>query len=228
MSVPELEDEWLDGISLVVQQSMPVVQLPGFSKGKHRVPVTWDRRALEFVARLGKNLVRDDLDATYASFRTAMGLKRRQLEVTDSGEGFGSIQTPFFLYSNSVSQCEHDPSQALWRRELSKIVSAEVTRSEGCNQLFQNVFDTVEVVPSSPISLEKLIDHVEDLADEQVAADYDRELTYCRLCIAKLPFRIDVMRDLIRIVQPEPASPQKLLHYVQDFRRSTVAIQHLW
>jgi hypothetical protein len=223
----EGEDECLDGISLVVRQTVPVRRLPGFAKAKHRVPDVQDRRAQEFVARLGWNLVRRDLDAAFAGLRSVMGLKRRQLEVTESDEGFGTIQTPHFLYSNSVSQSEVDASLAIWQRELSRIVSAEVIRSENCNRLFAEVFDTIEFVPARPISLEKLVDHIEELGDDRVHADYDRGLTYCQLSIDQLAVTIHVQRESFCVAHPAPTGPGELLRCLQDLQHRLVDFRDL-
>lgn len=215
-------DDWLDGISLVVRRSMLVRQLPGFSKQKHRVPDTHDRRAQEFVASVGTPLIHDDLDATFTGLRTVMGFKRRELQVTESDEGFGAIQTPYFLYANSVSQSDNDPAQAVWQRELSQFTSADAVGDELCNRLFETVFDTIEFLPASPISLEKLVDHVEDLEDSRVQANYDRGLSFCRLAIDGFPFTILVQRDVFRLVHFEPAPPRQLLQCIQDFRQRIV------
>ena len=223
----ENQDGSLEGISLAVRQTTPVRRLPGFSRLKHRIPEEQDRRAQEFVARLGSKLICDDLDAAFSGFRTIIGYRRRQLAVTESEEGFGTIQTPHFLYSNSVFQCDKDASQAIWLRELSHIVSPDVLQTEHCNQLFADVFDTIEFTPSTPISLGKLVDHIEDLENDQVVADYDRALTYCQLSIESLALSIQVRRDSFRVVHPQPVAPRELLHCIQDLRGSLVDYRNL-
>ena len=87
----------LDDVSLVIRKRTPIGLLPGYSKSKHRIPETSDRRSQEFVARLGERLIREDLDQAFLQIRDGFGLKRRDLKVTESEEGFGTIETPFFM-----------------------------------------------------------------------------------------------------------------------------------
>lgn len=228
LSVPANEDAIsLAGVSLVIRQQTPIQLLPGFSKTKHRLPDSNDRRAQEFVARLGERLIRDDLDAAYTQIREALGLKRRQLKVTESDEGFGTIETPFFLYSNGVFQSDGDAVTAVWQRDLSRIVKPAILLEDACNRLFASIFDTIEFVPSSSINLEKLVDHLEDLGDEQVRADYDRQLTYCNILMQDSPLYIQVNRHAFRVVHPAAVAPRELIACIQDIRRNLVDFTNL-
>lgn len=211
-----------DAVSLVVRQRTPVHRLPGFVKGTHRVPQDTDRRAQEFVARLGASLIRSDLDAAFDGFRQVLELKRRELQVTESEEGFGAIQTPHFLYSNAVFQSDQDANQAIWQREISQITAPEVLKSARGSQLFDGVFDTVEFVPPNRIGLADLIDYLEDREDPRITTEYDRGLSYCRIGFAATTLSIVVTASSFQVVYEQPCSPKELLNCLEYLREELV------
>lgn len=217
----------LDGVSLVSRQPTAIRRLPGYSNAKHNVPEVFDRRSQEFVARLGSGLIRDDLDRVFLQLRDGLGLKRRELLVTESADGFGTIETPFFLYTNSVFQSEDDLAMAVWQRDISRVVRPEVLLEDGCNRLFPNVFDTIEFIPSAAIDLEKLVDHIEALTDDRVSVDYDRQLTHCKVLISNSPLHIYVTPDAFRVIHPAPTMPRELVTCIEEIRQELVDFSDL-
>ena len=214
--------EDLTGVSLLSRRELSVRQLPGFRKSKHQVPMATDHRSQEFVARLGGELVKADLDNVFDGLRAHLKLKRREVEVSESSEGFGTIRTPFFLYSNGVCQSEENPAQAVWYRQLIDLASANVLCSEECSQLFPDVFDTCEITTGFAIDMAALIDHVEDLTEPVVDVDYDRNLRNCRISFPGTSLIIDVERDRFCLRHAEPLSPGQLLTSFQEIRGSVL------
>ena len=212
----------LSGVSFVVRQQTPIRALPGFTKTKHRIPDAYDRQSQGFVERLGSQLVRDDLDQTFTRLRDAFGFKRRDLQATESDEGFGTITTPHFLYSSCVFQSPEEIDEAVWQRDLSQITAPETLIEDACNRVFARTFNTVEFSPPAPIDLEKLIDHIEELPDDRVKADYDRNITFCNIIVKGSSAMICVTRDAFQIVHTEPSEPRLLVTSIRDVQRDLI------
>ncbi len=212
----------LHGVSFVVRQQSPIRALPGFTKSKHRVPDAYDRQSQGFVERLGSQLIRDDLDLTFTRLRDAFGFKRRDLKATDSDEGFGTITTPYFLYSSCVFQSPEDIDEAVWQRDLSQIVAPQFLIEDACNRVFARTFDIVEFSPPAAIDLEKLIDHIEELPDDRVKADYDRNISFCNIVVKGSSAIIRVTRDAFQIVHAEPSELRLLVTSIRDVQRDLI------
>ena len=227
LAVPSDDDHaLLRGMTFVIRETTPVRRLSGF-QSKHRLPDSYDQRSQAFVSTVGTPLIQSDLDHVFAGLRKVYGLKRRQLEVTESQEGFGTIRTPHFLYSNCVFQSESEWTTAIWQRELSQIEDLSILLDGRCDELFAEVFDTIEFQPSAPIQLEKLVDHIEELEDPRVQVDFDRQLTYCNLRLEGSPLVIQAQRDAFRITHPTPSSPRELFDGILQIQQNLVDFRKL-
>ena len=206
-------------VSLVVETRSPIEHLPGFHKKTHRLPDQVTAQTQDFVARLGGRLVVDELDATYAALKAAFRFKRTEMKSHDPQDGFGSILTPHFRYTCTVSQHPTNAGEAIWRRDISEIVSPDQLLSSQFGTVFDGVFDTVEFLPEKPVDLELFIDRIEEVDDARVTVDYDRQITFCTIAIDGSDCRIHVTEGELQIVHPRPTSTRSLvqsLFEVQD------------
>ena len=198
-------------VSLANRQSDQVKRLPGFKKKTHRIPDDVNSHTQSFVAKLGADQVREDLDRVFGELRSAFRFKRTEIQSTDWGDGAGVITTPYFRYSSSITQDPDAADESIWQRDVSEITDTNHLLSENFAEVFGSLFDTVEFNPPEPIDLEEIIDRVESIDDERIWIDYDRQITYCEVTLEGHDEKIHITRDSFRIVHPKAESPRELI-----------------
>lgn len=99
------------------RHSVAIRELPGFERGRHRLPSGAGRGAEQFVHERGAEALAEDLRVIYEQAKAVLGLRRRQL-VRALAEGGGNIDTPQFRYAIELSLDPDDPRRALWQRRV--------------------------------------------------------------------------------------------------------------
>jgi len=212
----------LKGVSLVIRKSELVQRLSNFQKSKHRVPDEINDRSQRFVGALSSDQIRNDLDAVFQMLRVAFRFKRTQMQTHETDDGAGSITTPYFRYTSCVYQNPANAAELVWQRDISDVNVPEEILSEQFAEVFGQVFDTVEFIPNSPIDLEKLVDTLEDIDDDRVRLEYDRQLTYCEVYLDGNPAKLQVTSEAFRIVHPDPTQPSDLVSSFFEFQDALV------
>jgi len=209
-------------VSLVRRKGADVRRLSGFRKGMHSIPSSITKASHAFVAGLAESDLREDLQRIHDELRSALKFKRADMQVAGPSDGAGSIITPYFTYSVNVGLNPAEPSEVLWRRQVSDIKEADQIFSAGFAAVFGELFDTVEFLPPGRIAIKELIDRIEHLDDDRLQVDYDHETTWCALKISGIAGTIRVTRDTFELVMNSPGPPQRLLKTYFDIQRALV------
>ena len=197
-------------VALWSRRSMSVKNLSGFKKG-HSLPDRASHSSQTFVTTLAKDQLTEDLKGVFQALKSAFKLKRADMEVSDQGDGTGTVITPHFNYSVSVQLDPEDPSCVIWSRTIDAIKDPKPLFSEAFARVFQSFFDTVEFSLPNSIDLGALIDSIEEADDSRIGIEYDPETTYCVLSVAGIEGRIRITKRAMRIEYPKAEAPKLLL-----------------
>ena len=197
-------------IRLLNERKVGLKTLSGFRK-HHRVPAKGETVSEKFLIDLVEGDLNDDLDDTFAKLRSGFGFKRRELAATEPIENFGEIRTPGFTYEVSANVIEDDAANVLWRCAISRITDAESVTCPQFEQTFGKQFNMLELILESPISVEDVIDEVEDCEDSSIKIAYEKEATWCRIEFAGRKESIHVEADSIRVISTAEISPSELI-----------------
>lgn len=197
-------------VALWSRRSMSVKNLSGFKKG-HSLPDRANHSSQTFVTSLAKDQVTEDLKNVFQAMKTAFKLKRADIEVSDQGDGTGTVITPHFNYSVSVQLDPEDPSFVIWSRTIDAIKDPKPLFSTAFASVFQTYFDTVEFALPNDIDIGALIDSIEEADDARIGIEYDPETTYCILSVASIEGRIRITKRAMRIEYPKAEAPKLLL-----------------
>ena len=200
----------LPHLSIVREQSTRIRDLSGFRKG-HQIPAEHNDRTASFVCRLAGTDINDELETRFAEIRSAFRLKRTELTVSDSDNGLGMIQTPWFDFQVIATQCVNDPAMVIWRRVLCAFRHPEKLAAAETTAVFGNSFDRVEFLPVHPIDITSVIDHIEDLDQEPISLEYDRHCTFCVIHIRGQQALMRVTPGCVSFISTTPTSPGRLL-----------------
>jgi hypothetical protein len=208
-------------VSLVREQLGSVRRLSGFRK-THRVPDDVNDATTSFVARIASDDIQQDLDDMHGKLTRAFKFKRVDLQVDGPIDGAGTIITPFFNYTVDVRLNSDDPSEVVWRRQVTDIKEPDQVFSEAFEDVLGKTFDTVAFTPPSRLDLQALIDRVEQIGDNRISIDYDPEATSCILSIEGVDGEIRVTRGTFEIVKRMPEPPKLLLQSFFDIQRALI------
>src|SRR5262249_2494044 len=109
--------------------------LAGFQKS-FKLPDAATSSAQKWTHRLAADDLRARLEDIYNAIREHLGFKRKDLETTLSADGLGFIRTPSFDFTMSVSLDPDEPTNVIWRSEVSQVSDPEILRAEGFRKVF--------------------------------------------------------------------------------------------
>lgn len=197
-------------VTLLREQVESIRSLAGFKK-TDKVPTVANSYAKSLVAELGSEPIAADVNEVREALRKHFAFKRKDLDAATPGDGTGSILTPYFVYSITVTLNPANPAEIIWRRQVSDIKEPEQVLSPAFANTFPKTFSTVEFLPPQPIDLPAFIDELEDADDERLKLNYDPASTWCRISMPGLLGQIEVTPNRLALIQLNPTSPQLLL-----------------
>jgi hypothetical protein len=190
----------------------PVWKLSGFAK-HHSVPEDVSDATERFVARIASQEVEEEIDKVFQLLRTKIGYSRKDL-TSQVDLGAGSIITPDFDYSVSVTLDPNDPSTAVLKRELSNIKTPQLIDSSAFGEVFAKRFSTLELQLKQRIRIDEWVDKIESLKRQgrlaDVRIDYPKDCSYCEIRFAKFDPTVVLRETTCEISQPFVEPPVTL------------------
>ena len=214
------ENKQLKRASLLYTRCKPVAKLKGYVKGRHRVPDSISDYSKRLIAEMGSSELDEVLTSTFQRLKEAFKFKRRDCEAPSHGGGQGTILTPFFEFQVHLTQDSADPSQVIWKYEITNIHKPEEILSEGFESVFGNAFEIMELEFVERVSVADWIDRIEDLDDADLKLKYDTEATWCS--ISNADFEFTISSDTFRVRTLKAVSPAKLISAFGDAQRILV------
>ena len=194
-------------VRLWVEVTKPVKELRGFRPG-HREPKEVTSQTRHYVAGAAAEDLRAEAEALAKRLREGLGLRRRGLtplgpEVAEN-RGVISLATPVLTAELTIAQHDVNPGLCVWRREAS-VPDPRTLAEPGLAFAFAPGFTTLERAFDEPVSVEDLIDALEDRLDAEeaggpdaggvTAVDYPLDATSCTVHLAGLDGTVRVTPD---------------------------------
>jgi hypothetical protein len=205
-------------VSFVSAKPASIRSLSGWTKS-FKMPEQPGGSTPGFIARISAKELKDDLDAAYQALRESFEFSRRELDPSPIVDGAGSIATPHFTYSVCVTVNPDDLSEVIWRRTVDSIKTPDQVASAAFGDVFDDVFDTLELSLPKRIKLETFIDTVEAAKPAGLKLQYDRELTYCDLVIKGVAGAVRLTSDTLSIVHGRPQATKTLVKSFDAVRK---------
>jgi hypothetical protein len=197
-------------IRLYEEHGLQVRRLSGFRK-THRVPDRVNDSTQAFVAKIAKDDLNEDLEKVVKRLRDVFGFKRTDIQTDGPTDGGGSVITPYFDYEVSVSLNPKDPSEAIWLHQVVNIRKPDQILTEEFDKVFEGTFDTLEFSTGKTINIAGVIDQIENLEDERITVDYDKDLTRCIIRLKGINSAIILNRETFSLVQEGGHSTKDLI-----------------
>lgn len=205
-------------VSLFRRRHLSIRRLAGFHRGL-RVPEFINDAARQFAAKVAEDDIRDALKEIRDRIRNEFRLKRRELIVDGPTEGGGTIRTPFFCFTIEIMLSADDPKKVLWIERVADISDSRKVDSKAFDAVFPATFDTIEVSLPMQVSIESLVDRIEEVDDPRITLDYDLDCTCLTLAMKGVSGEIEISDRALRIVRSKPVRPRLLLRSLSQMEQ---------
>lgn len=179
-------------LTLVGEYEGLVKRFSGFDKSRHTAPKFASDRAQQFLARLAEPELVDWSEELFAAYREAMKYRRKDISLVVEG-GIARIESKDFVLERRYSLIEDSPESYLVETELLNASSLELLEHEPFNQATGSLFERMRCLFKREVSVESMVDGIEDCSESQVSVDYPSTCEYCEARIEGLEpvFRFD-------------------------------------
>jgi hypothetical protein len=199
-------------VSISADEKGRIKRLPGFRSGN---TVMKEKSAYtdSWVKRIAADLLKDDIDQLHDRLREHMDYKLKDLKHTEFGEGVCSLAGEGFQYTVSVVQSDEDPASYVITRMLHRFDADGVLTRKAFNDVFDGMFDRFTISTDADFDIRQIIEHVEDLSDEQdVSVDYKpSDLSSCTIHSSTCHGRILIADGEIQMQWNARTNPGALL-----------------
>jgi hypothetical protein len=196
------------GFTAKVDQRL--TSLSGWRK-TYRIPDRYTDSTQSFVSNCASDELKKDLDSVFEALKRAFKFGRRDLVVSQPEDGTGSIITPYFNYSVHIELNADDLGEVIWIRTVDSIVAPEQISTAAFSEVFDGVFDTLELSLPTKVQIEDFIDAVEAARITDVSLDYDRDATYCDIQIAGAKGILRLSPGQLSLSHSAPTKTAKLI-----------------
>lgn len=203
--------EHLPRITLYGLQRSMVKRLSGFEKG-HTTPQRVDDYHNAWIAKIADAELQQDLNAMTSLLRKELKYKRKDLVAGLEGNT-ACIDTPAFTYHLSVQLDPESPAHVHWARAITKITKTDIILNPSFSNLLGDYYQQTQFHTPSPVSIETLIDTLEE---NDVELEYPHDAATCTLPVPEIQGHILLHPNGFTIQYPNPQAPHTLL---QDLNR---------
>jgi hypothetical protein len=144
--------------------TVEIRELPGFQRGRHRLPTEHGRGAEDFVHALGEPVLAAEVREVYERAKRVLGLRRRDL-VQAITRGGGNVEAPQFQFALELGLDPRDFTHARWQRRVVLLMGPARLPGD-FDEVFPVACDEV-VVPfiGRDVSFDALVERLEDFAE---------------------------------------------------------------
>lgn len=202
-----------------------VRNLPGFISGRHKEPKENSSYHENWIRSISEKLIQDDVDEVGKNLKDILKLKKKQIQNVSVGSGTGEIVTNYFDYTIEVKQSKDDSSKYVVRRTLENISEDfDATNNKLFDTCFKNIFDTLLFPLNGALSVDSIINKVEDIDDDNIiSVDYDvTDPSYCIITVPEMEGQIIVRQKSIRVRAARHLSPSELIATLQMFNNRLI------
>jgi hypothetical protein len=192
-----------------------IKSLSGFKK-HHRLPDSINNATESFVKTIGHDEIAEYSDNLFKSLKKSFGYKRRDIKLDDDYEAV-SIITKDFTVNIWISINPADCSECVINTEVTEIQNPISVNSSEFNEVFSDTFNSLTFQFDKSFDVEKLIDAIEDIDDEDViSVDYPGDLSSCTIEIAGVDNSLYITSSSFSIKSHKCVEPKSLIKSFND------------
>jgi len=200
-----------------------VKRFDAFDKARHTVPKFASDRAQLFLARLAESELAEWGEERFGAYREAMNYRRKDIAVVVEA-GRARIESKDFTIERRYLLNEDSPDRYRVETELLEASSLGLLEDEPFNEATGPVFERLRCHFKREVSVESLIDGIEDSEEQELSVDYPSTCEHCEAKFEGLNavFRFDSASLEIRF--PSFGVPKQLIDAFRSMEEKLAAV----
>lgn len=188
----------------------PVKQLPGFRKGRHTVPDSVSPATQSFFARIVADRVAAEGEDWFQRAKAELKTKRRELTLEVAAPG-AVLTAKDFIFEISYRLQSDDPTRFEGQHLLHDVQNSRL-QAASFDRLFAGLFNEIVFELTKGVSVEEVIDAVEELDGETgLQVDYPADCSHCTLRVDGVGAEVVCDGSSLRMVFATRGSPSELV-----------------
>ncbi len=172
----------VSSLAIVGRTRGEVRRLAAFDKKRHTVPDRVCGATQAFLEKLCEEELTEDAEAIFQAAREQFGYKRREISL-NVGAGFARLETKDFALELRYELDDEDPSDFVLETCVKDVASRDLLESEPFNASIGRRFDRLRCGLAGQVSVESVIDAVEDDESGGARVDYPSDCSSCTVRI---------------------------------------------
>ena len=194
-----------------------VRNLPGF-KSSHKPPKEISDYHENWIKSISTELIEEELNEVAKELRKRLNYKRKDINEPIVENGIGQLVTIDFDYVVTISQSAERPDKYIITRSIENFKNSDILSNPDFNKLFQNDFKELELRTYKKMNIEKIIDKIEEIDNEElISVEYEQtDLTSCEITINGFDGVIKLSRYTFTVQSNQKKSPYELVLSCQN------------
>lgn len=172
----------VSSLAIVGRTRGEVRRLAGFDKKRHTVPDRVCAATQAFLEKLCEEELTEEAEGLFQAAREHFSYKRREISLS-VGSGFARLETKDFALELRYELDEEDPGDYVIETSVKDVASRDLLESAPFNASVGRRFDRLRCTLSGQVSVEAVIDAVEDEASGATSVDYPSDCSSCTVTI---------------------------------------------
>ncbi|WP_417371453.1 caspase family protein [Gelidibacter japonicus] len=191
-----------------------VRNLPGFDKNKnHKPPKSIDDYHKSWIKKISTDLIKDELNDIAKQLKAELKYKRKDIEDILIEDGIGQLVTVDFDYIIEITQSQEEADTYVIKRSIENFRNSDILNNEDFNKIFEKHFDELEFSLSRKINVDKIIDMIEEIDNEElIRVEYDNsDTSFCTILTAGYSGHIELSERNFKIINKNKVAPIELI-----------------
>ncbi|MDQ8184907.1 hypothetical protein [Pelagicoccus sp. SDUM812002] len=172
----------VSSLAIVGRTRGEVRRLAAFDKKRHTVPDRVCGATQAFLEKLCEEELTGEAEELFQAVREQFGYKRKEISL-DVGAGFARLQTKDFVLEIRYELEEEDPGDYVIETSVKDVASRDLLESAPFNASVGRRFDRLRCSLSGQVSVESVIDAVEEDESGETRVDYPSDCSNCTVTI---------------------------------------------
>ncbi|MDQ8182731.1 hypothetical protein [Pelagicoccus sp. SDUM812005] len=172
----------VSSLAIVGRMQGEVRRLAAFDKKRHTVPDRVCGATQAFLEKLCEEELTEEAEALFQAAREQFGYKRKEISL-EVGAGFARLETKDFVLELRYELLEEEPSDYVVETCVKDVASRDLLESAPFNAAVGRRFDRLRCGLAGRVSVESVIDAVEEDESGERRVDYPSDCSSCTVTI---------------------------------------------
>lgn len=172
----------VSSLALVGQVRGEVRRLEAFDKKRHTVPDRVCGATQAFLEKLCESELTEEAEALFQAAREAFGYKRKELSLAVTG-GTARLETKDFALELRYELDSEDAAQFVVETSVNEVASRDLLESDAFAAAVGSRFDRLRCGLGKRVSVESVIDVVEDDESGEASVTYPSDCSWCEVTV---------------------------------------------